>query len=187
MPPGRWHGAIMRGLGIWLVLLALPAAGRAQEGLDPAAFALPDLSGSGAADVVANGWKYFVFRKDGVRFEQAHADMADCFRFLQPTGWANVKLPRFVPWRQATPTQTVALSSPYGLVGDLMLAAVEGTLVRRDRQSRMRRCLEPRGYVRYGIAEPIWASIYKMPPAQAIGTMARIASGPDFGGKVPEK
>lgn len=168
-----------------LLALASPAAAQALP--DPASFKAPDLSGSDAPEVVANGWKYFVFRKDGVSFQDAHADVSECFRFLQPIGWANVMLPRFVPWRRQTATRTIETINPYGLVGDLMLAAIEGTLVRRDRQSRMRRCMETRDYVRYGIAEETWENIMAQPPEQAIGIMAVIAAGPDFGGKVPVK
>lgn len=170
--------AVMAVLALASPVAALP---------DPASVRVPDLSGSDAPAVVANGWKYFVFRKDGVSFAEAHADLSECFRYLQPTGWANVMLPRFVPWRERTATRTIETINPYGLVGDIMLGAIEGTLVRRDRQSRMRRCMETRDYVRYGIAEEIWENIIAQPPEQAIGVMAAIAAGPDFGGKVPVK
>ncbi|WP_416906959.1 MAG: hypothetical protein ACMVO5_07805 [Polymorphobacter sp.] len=177
----------MRGWTLPLALLLTTSGVAAQEVPDPASFVVPDLSDAGTPAVVANGWKYFVFRKEGVSFAAAHADLADCFRFLKPTGWADARLPRFVPWRRSMTVETATVMSPYGLVGDLMLGAVEGTLARRDRQSRLRRCMEPRGYVRLGIAEATFEGIFASPPEQAIGILARIASGPDFGGKVPEK
>lgn len=55
------------------------------------------------------------------------------------------------------------------------------------RQSKMRRCMEPRGYTRYGVAEEIWEKVADMPPAQGIAVQAKIASGATWGGKVPVK
>ncbi|WP_439534429.1 hypothetical protein [Polymorphobacter sp.] len=171
-----------------LAALLFSTPSRSQPALpDPAGIAVPDLSGSAAPDVVANGWKYFVFRKAGISFAKAHDDMTDCARHLRPAIWANVMLPRFVPWQRSTATRTITIVNPYGLVGDLMLGAIEGTLIRRDRQSKMRRCLEPRGYIRYGIAEEIWENITALPADQSVAVMAKIAAGPDFGGKVPIK
>jgi hypothetical protein len=123
-----------------------------------------------------------------VTYEIAYSDISECYRFLQPAGWANVSLRRFVPWQSSVGTQTINQGfSPYGLVGELIGAAVEGTLLRRDRQSKMRRCMETRGYTRYGVAEEIWENVTKLPAEQSIAIQAKIASGPDFGGKVPQK
>lgn len=154
---------------------------------DPASVTVPDLSRSGDPAVVANGWKYFFFQKQAVTYAQAHADISECFGFLQKAGWAEVLLPRFVPWRRPTASKTTYIPSYYGLVGDLMAGMVEGTLVRRDLQSKMRRCMETRGYTRYSVAEEIWENIIALPPEEAIAIQAKIASGPDFGGKVPIK
>ncbi len=68
-----------------------------------------------------------------------------------------------------------------------MGAMVEGTLARRDYQAKMRRCMEPRGYIRYGVAEETWENVTNMPQDQANAVLAKIASGPSFGGKVPTK
>jgi hypothetical protein len=149
---------------------------------------VPDLSHSGDPAVVADGWKYFLFRREGVSFAEAHADFSDCYRFLAPQSWQTVQLGRFVPWEsRAGRTRPTYQPNPYGLVGDLMLMAIEGTLARRDYQSKMRRCMETRGYIRYGVDVEIWNHVYKLPPAQSIAVQAKIASGPDFGGKVPTK
>lgn len=153
---------------------------------DPATVTLPDLSHSGDPEVVANGWKYFFFQREGVTFEEAHGDLTDCFRFLPPNGWETVRLNRFVPWSGKTGRKDV-YSNAYGLTGALILAMVEGTLVRRDYQAKMRRCMETRGYTRYGVAEEIWENVTALPPAQSVAVQAKIASGPSFGGKVPSK
>lgn len=177
------------GYGILCAALAAPSV-QAQEPpavLDPASVVVPDLSRSGDPDVIANGWKYFFYQKPGVSFEAAHADIAFCYRFLGASSWATVQAPRFVPWEESAPTVVKYQPNPYGLVGALMAGMVEGTLVRRDRQSKMRRCMEPRGYTRYGVAEEIWENVVTKPPGEAIAIQAKIASMPPFGGVVPEK
>lgn len=177
-------------------LMAAPVSAQDAAVLpDPATIQVPDLSRSGDPEVVSNGWKYFFFQKDGVSFAQAHADLAFCYRFLGNSNWATVGVPRFVPWQEAAPDKTGQTSAPigtqYGLIGLAVGAAIsgmiEGTLVRRDRQSKMRRCMETRGYTRYGVAEEIWENVIAMDPAQAVAVQAKIASGPSFGGVVPSK
>lgn len=155
---------------------------------DPATIEVPDLSNSGNSQVIRNGWKYFFFRKDGVSFEAAHADFSDCFRYLKPTGWGDVMLPSFVAWNKPEVRKAeYDNGNAYGLVGALILSMVEGTLTRRDYQSKMRRCMETRDYVRYGVDEEIWENVVALPPDESIPILAKIASGPDFGGKVPVK
>lgn len=193
---------LLRSMGIVAPALALsmPAAademGSKSAALpDPATIVVPDLSGSGSAEVVENGWKYFFFRQDGVSFADAHADLAFCYRYMGNSNWGTVGMPRFVPWQEAPVDRTKDINAPvnsnYGLlgyaVGAVISGMIEGTLVRRDRQSKMRRCMETRGYVRYGVAEEIWENVIAMEPADAIAVQAKIASGPDFGGKVPVK
>lgn len=154
---------------------------------DPTTIAVPDLSGSADPVIVSNGWKYFFFQRNGVSFGEAYADFADCHRFLEPNDWSTVKLGRFVPWTGAPGKKAEYLPNPYGLVGSLIGGMVEGTLARRDYQAKMRRCMEPRGYTRYGVAEEIWEYVFKLPLDQWIAVQAKIASGPNFGGKVPVK
>jgi hypothetical protein len=162
---------------------------------DPATITVPDLSSSGSDEVVANGWKYFFFQKPAVSFADAYADLSFCYRYQGNSNWGTVGVPRFVPWKEAAPDKTADTSSPittqYGLLGygmgALVMGMLEGTLVRRDQQSKMRRCMETRGYTRYGVAEEIWENVRGMEPADAIAIQAKIASGPDFGGKVPVK
>lgn len=156
---------------------------------DPATIAVPDLSGSADSAVVENGWKYFFYHREATSFEEAYADIADCYRFLAPAGWANVRIPRFVPWVERSPAERAATGyfEHSGLVGLAIGGMIEGTLTRRDRQSKMRRCMEPRGYTRYGVAEEIWENVADMSPAEGIAVQAKIASGPAWGGKVPVK
>lgn len=154
---------------------------------DPATIIVPDLSGSADPVVVDNGWKYFFYHRADTSFAEAHADIADCYRFLTPAGWGNVTLPRFVPWVEKPAGERYDTNNQAGLVGLAIGGMIEGTLSRRDRQSKMRRCMEPRGYTRYGVAEEIWEKVADMPPAQGIAVQAKIASGATWGGKVPVK
>lgn len=154
---------------------------------DPATVTTPDLSGSSDSVVVENGWKYFLYHRPDTSFAEAYADIADCYRFLTPAGWGNVALPRFVPWVERPAGDRYNTNNQAGLVGLAIGSMIEGTLSRRDRQSKMRRCMEPRGYTRYGVAEAIWESIADMPPDQGIAVQAKIASGSAWGGKEPTK
>ena len=182
-----WRAAALAGsLGV----LSPPAvAGEATALPDPATVTVPDLSGSGDAAEYENGWKYFFYQRPDTSFAEAYADIADCYRFLAPAGWANVAIPRFVPWVERVPGERAATGyfEHSGLVGLAIGSMFEGTLTRRDRQAKMRRCMEPRGYTRYGVAEEIWENVADMPPEQGIAVQAKIASGPTWGGKVPVK
>jgi hypothetical protein len=148
---------------------------------DPAAVVVPDLSGSGKPEVIREGSKYFFFHQEGVGFEKAHADLSDCFRFLQPSSWESVHMNRFVPWDSRPGRRTVFTRNPYGLVGAILVGAVEGSLNHRDYQAKLRSCMEPRGYIRYGVAENIWKRVTGLPQDQSIAVLAKIASGPAFG------
>lgn len=154
---------------------------------DPAAVVVPDLSGSSRPEVIREGAKYFFFRQEGVTFEQAHADLSECFLFLQPGSWESVNIDRFVPWDSRAGRKTVTTHSPYGLVGVAIAAAVEGPLEHRDYQAKLRSCMEPRGYARYGVPADVWKRVRDLPPEQSIAVLAKIASGPAFGTKVIEK
>lgn len=155
--------------------------------LDPSTIEIPDLSTSSNPEVIKDGWKYFLFQREGVSFKDAYADFADCRRFMQPNGWQTATLDRFIPWNSKPGKTLEQPLGPYGMVGALMGEMVEGQLARRDYQSKMRRCMEPRGYVRYGVSAEIWNRIYKLAPDQWVAVQAKIASGPNFGGKVPVK
>jgi len=173
-----------------VVAASLQLAAQAQDKPplpDPAAIVVPDLSGSAKPEVIREGSKYFFFRQDGVSFEKAHEDLSDCFRFLQPSSWESVHMNRFVPWVSRPGRRTVRSTNPYGLVGMLLVDAVEGTLQHRDYQAKLRVCMEPRGYMRYGVAADVWKRVTALPPDQAIAVQAKIASGPAFGTQVVDK
>jgi hypothetical protein len=66
----------------------------------------------------------------------------------------------------------------YGLVGVAIMAIISGPLDRSVRQSRMMRCMLPRGYARYRTSESMWKQLNGKDLAQSILVQAKIASGP---------
>jgi hypothetical protein len=183
--------------GIVTGILALPSAITAQATVtqapteqitvqissilpDPVAINVPDLSSARDAKTVKNGWKYFVFHKAGVSYEEAYADFAECYAFL-PTFAGGGELPLFIPWGQSETPDTEELKNNggnFGLVGMAIGALIDGPLRRRAYQSRMRRCMEPRGYDRYGIDKDVWQEISGNYSAESVAVKAKIASGP---------
>ncbi len=137
----------------------------------------PDLSSASDANAAREGWKYFFFFKQGVSYEEAYLDFADCYRFL-PTGPTSSTVPMFAPWRESAHAAPLKPSYNYGLVGHLIGRMLVGPMERRARQSRMRRCMEPRGYVRYPIARDAWDKLIDNYSVQSIALQAKAASGP---------
>jgi len=169
---------ILRAL-IPALFLATPAFAQEQPQV-PAieTVALPDMSSANDPAVAGDGWKYFYFHKQGISYAAAYADFSDCYRF-QAAGGGSAALPMFAPWREKPNAKPVeATASPYGLVGDVILSMVMGPIDRRLRQSRMRRCLEPRGYVRYPLAKPSWEKLIDNYSTASIAMQAKVASGP---------
>lgn len=161
---------------------ASPAAAQADTPPDPATVTLPDMTPTRDSQVIRNGWRFFYFHKAGVSYAQAHADFADCYRFLpvaSPAGY----LPMFRPWiRSVEPGPPPApAANNYGLIGGVIGGMVAGPIERRQRQSRMRLCLEPRGYVRYPLREDVWRQLIDNYSPRSIAMQAKAASGPGPG------
>lgn len=164
-------------MGIMTFAIALAAA--ATQPPDPATVQMPDMTPTRDARVIANGWVHFYFHKDGVTYEQAYADFADCYRFISPSQLI-VELPVFVPWGNGPgnePATSAARNS--GMAGGLIGALFSGSIERRAWQSRMRRCMEPRGYVRYPLAPDSWRQLIDGHSARAVAMQALAASGPN--------
>jgi hypothetical protein len=65
--------------------------------------------------------------------------------------------------------------------------AINDMLDRRDRVSRMRRCMETRGYTRYPMAKKLWESFDGRDPTRDVAILAKLASGPRPDLPVPAK
>jgi hypothetical protein len=156
---------------------ASPAFAQADAPPDPSSITLPDMTPTRDRRVIADGWKHFYFHKAGVTYAEAYADFAECYRFL-PRGALLAGLPMFAPWRETPGGVEFRPTNNYGLVGMAIAALVQGPLERRHRQSRMRRCMEPRGYVRYPLAEDAWRRLIDGYSRGSIALQALAASGP---------
>ena len=159
---------------------ALPDA-RAQQaavGTRSTSLALPSLAIP--EKELGNARKYWLLHKPGITIDQATADFSFCWHFLPllPRG-AFRPVPGFVAWQK--PNQVRAKSytfGPYGIVGDVIGAMFAGPLERSMQQSRMFRCMVPRGYDRYRTSEVLWRQLYEGEPQQAIALLSSIAAGP---------
>jgi len=149
----------------------------AAERPDPATIRLPDLTGGSDPKVVANGWKFFYFYGPGVSYEQAYADFSDCYRFLGASD-ADPSVPTFVPWTENTPVQKRFSTPSYGVAGNLLITALAGPYIRQITVMRMRRCMEPRGYIRYPMTEDAWNAMVDKYSNASIAVQAKLASGP---------
>lgn len=139
---------------------------------DPASIAVPDLAVSDLGDER----KFFFFHKQGVSFHDAYADLSFCSRYI--ARGQQRSLPAFVNWRRADPAAPIPAGTNYGLMGAAILAIVDGPIDRSIRQTRMMRCMLPRGYARYRTSEALWKKISNMDVRESVAIQARIASGP---------
>lgn len=166
------------------LLLPLAGAAMAQEpGVsaipDPNTITVPEITGGRDDRVVRNGWKFFYFWRENTTYEQAYADFSDCYRFL-PVPNIMPGTPAFVAWRRpdGAAIREPVYNPQYGIVGAIIGSMVAGPLERRASQSRMRRCMEPRGYQRFPATEEVWEQIIDSYSANSIAVKAKIASGP---------
>jgi hypothetical protein len=120
--------------------------------------------------------KFFFFHKQGVSYADAYADLAFCSRYI--ARGPQRSLPDFVPWQREDPAKPIEYILNYGLVGVAIMAIVDGPIDRCIRQSRMMRCMLPRGYARYRTSEALWKQVNGKNVPPSIAVQARIASGP---------
>lgn len=147
---------------------------------DPATVTLPDMTPTRDPGVIREGWKHFYFHRAGVSYAEAYADFAECYRFLPGPGIMGASLPTNRPWVEpiAPPAERPVTPNNFGIAGAIALAIVSGPLERRDHQSRLRRCMEPRGYARYPLREEIWRQLIDDYSERSIALQAKAASGP---------
>lgn len=168
----------MRSWGFWAGVAlvsggAVPAAAAAPA--SPAGIGLPDLNVPDGK--LADSRKYFLLHKPGVTVEQAEADLGFCWRFI-PRGVGR-SVPSFVPWGKTdAPRPIPSGGGQYGLIGIGIAAMVAGPINRSLRQSRIFRCMVPRGYARYRTSEAIWNQLNSSDAARSIRLQALIAAGP---------
>ena len=183
MPGLVWKSvcSAVTGPGFWLTaiatFIATSAPASALQALpDPASVTLPDTGPVTDPQLRDDGLKFFYFYKPGASFAQAYADIQDCHRFLVPG--PAVLLPGFVPWVEGGKRKTIESTPNYGVVGAIIGDLLAGPLERSRRNTNMRACMEPRGYVRYPMLKANWHAINDGDIATAILKQAKLASGP---------
>ncbi len=167
----------MRCASVFVVGLVLASSAPllAQSSPTAAPVVVPDLSAP--EKTLGDERKYWVLHKPGVTLEQATKDLQFCWQYV-PHG-VQRQVPGFVPFRQSDANRPVTYNGGnYGLVGLVIASMIAGPLERSIRQSRMFRCMVPRGYHRYRITEDRWKEIYQAEPQTAIPMLAAIAAGP---------
>lgn len=162
-----------------MLLAAAASAAQAQTSSppDPQTVTLPDLTTPRDPEVIKDGWKHFYFHKAGVTYEEAHADFSECYRYL-PVALTDPSLPMFAPWSEVPGVKRFQPTYNYGLVGMAIVALTAGSMERKAYQSRLRRCLETRGYVRYPLPEKVWRQLVDDYSERSIAMQAKAASLP---------
>jgi hypothetical protein len=164
-----------------LLALAVVAGSPLNAGTppDPAIVEVPAITEGRDPKVIEDGWKWFYFHRANTSYAQAYADIEDCYRFLPVPNAGGVSFPGFAPWRARADSKTVRPPpiGPYGLVGDIIGSIVAGPIERRARQSRMRRCMEPKGYQRYPMSEDNWKRAVNHYSPLTLPVQAKLAAG----------
>ncbi len=177
-------------------LFAVPAMAQSAPpadpfaGVDPATIRIPDLNFTPHKEATDNYWKYFIFHKDGVDFDTALADVAECEGYSKINDMF-VPVPSLVPYRTASKNPAsksqdkkyaVKYNPFYGLLGFAMFSGVSkltiGPVLARLSNTNQRACMGFKGYKAYGVTEDIWKSINKVDIKQEMLMKAKIASGP---------
>lgn len=118
---------------------------------DQAKVELPDLGGPTNAADEEDFDKYFYFHRANTAFEQALADVRECDGYARglasPYGYQDVGYPY-------AGTMAGAVG---GAIGNLMVAMIFGSAeLRKARRSNMRRCMNYKGYDRFGLNKDVW-------------------------------
>lgn len=122
---------------------------------DPAKLELPDIGAPTTAEDEADFDKYFYFHRAGTSFEQAMADIGECDGYARglssPYGYQDVPYPY---------AGTLA-GAAGGAIGNLMVAMIFGSAeLRKARRTNMRRCMNYKGYDRYGLNKDVWQEFH---------------------------
>jgi hypothetical protein len=166
-----------KGAALMLAVSMIGGPVMAQDGLpDSTTIPVPEIVASADPKVQKEGDKFFFFYNPSVSFTEAHADITECRGFLPNDGLAE--LPSFRPWVEPVKRGVTRHTAPYGLVGAAMAAILLPRVQRGAANNKLRRCMEPRGYIRYAIVEADWDKLNEGEEATIIAIQAKLASGP---------
>lgn len=122
---------------------------------DPVKLELPDLSGPTTVEDAADFDKYFYFHRADTSFEQALSEIRECDGYARglssPYGYQDVPYPY---------AGTLA-GAAGGAIGNLMVSLIFGSAeLRKARRTNMRRCMNYKGYDRYGLNKDVWRQFH---------------------------
>jgi hypothetical protein len=118
---------------------------------DPASIEVPKIAGVTSAADEADFDKYFYFHRANTTFEQALADIRECDGYAR--GLASPYGYQETPYPYAG-TMAGAVG---GAIANVLVAAIFGSAeLRKARRSNMRRCMNYKGYDRYGLNKDVW-------------------------------
>jgi hypothetical protein len=126
--------------------------------------------------------KFFYLAKEGVSFEEAYGDLADCYRFLEEG--PALHLPGYVPWIEVPhrqERQTIYVSGhPLNDMIQATLAAaflpmIDAVISRNLANTKLRRCMATRGYRRFAVTKDVWLQIHNGTVREALLRQAKLA------------
>jgi hypothetical protein len=127
-----------------------------------------------APDDVGQFQKYFYFQKTGVSAESANADINECRGYASDLIF-NPILPTHLPPKKMAETFN---THQYGLVGDVMVSAIQPSIIRAIAAANMRKCMGFKGYSRHGLSKSLWAALNPEDPIRAVALQVQVAIGP---------
>jgi hypothetical protein len=135
--------------------LAAPPPPAPPPAPDPAKLELPDLAAPTTADDAGDFDKYFYFHRADTSFEQALADIRECDGYARglasPYGYQSAGYPY---------AGTVA-GVGGELIANAMISLIFGSAeLRKARRTNMRRCMNYKGYGRYGLNKDVWQQFH---------------------------
>lgn len=117
---------------------------------DPAAVPYPELAFEPTEKIIGTYDKYFYFHKDGVSFEDALFDIRDCDSLARGLNSGMGYQDVYSPYGGLA-------GAAGGVIGNAIAAAIFGSAEkRRIRRVNLRRCMNFKGYDRYGLEKDLW-------------------------------
>lgn len=132
-------------------VLAAPPSTQPLPVPDPAKLALPDLALGTSPKDEGDFDKYYYFHRADTSFEEALTDLRECDAYARglasPYGYQSAGYP-----------YAGTLAGVGGeLIANALISAIFGSAeLRKARRSNMRRCMNYKGYGRYGLNKDVW-------------------------------
>ncbi len=179
------HGENMRAIFITIAALGLgqTSTAFAQDVDDVLKWTAQDLVFEADPSHTEEFHKYHFFHKSGVSYDQAVLDFGECNVFRKgPVGKEGETfhvVPQFVSLSETQSYRPYVYNpNSGGVVGAVIGEIVGAPIIQKAKAQRMRKCMEYKGYDRYGLSKKLWKRIMKVEDADLVRINASIASGP---------